>query len=56
MIYSKQACHNKRGHTGHQLRREEVPRALTMPTLGQLDRPPDWVWVYCTRYAGISTG
>jgi hypothetical protein len=22
-------------------------------TLGQLHRPPGWVWVYCTRYAQL---
>jgi hypothetical protein len=27
-----------------------MARALTPPTLGQLHRPPGWVWVYCTRY------
>jgi hypothetical protein len=27
-----------------------MTRALTTATLGQLHRPPGWVWVYCTRY------
>ena len=26
-----------------------MTRALTMATLGQLHRPPGWVWVYCAR-------
>jgi len=24
-----------------------------VPTLGQLHRPPGWVWVYCARYAPL---
>src|SRR5215468_1322816 len=27
-----------------------MTRALTLATLGQLHRPPGWLWVYCTRY------
>jgi hypothetical protein len=27
-----------------------MDRTLTVPTLGQLHRPPGWVWFYCTRY------
>ena len=31
-----------------------MARALTpVATLGQLHRPPGWVWVHCTRYVPL---
>jgi hypothetical protein len=26
---------------------------MAIPTLGQIHRPPGWVWVYCTRYVSL---
>jgi hypothetical protein len=30
-----------------------MTRALTTATLGQLHRPPGWVWVHCARYVPL---
>jgi hypothetical protein len=29
------------------------PSSFGVATLGELHRPPGWVWVYCTRYAPL---